>query len=42
LEQRVVQAAAAALADDGYVSAIDVLTGMRLLASSQVESWRTF
>jgi hypothetical protein len=37
-----VQAADAALADYGYISTIDVLTGMRLLAYSQVESWRTF
>ncbi len=34
------QAAEAALADHGYVSAIDVLTGMRLLSPVHVESWR--
>jgi hypothetical protein len=40
LQNRVVQAAEAALADHSYVSAIDVLCGMGLLTSSQVESWR--
>ncbi len=40
LEQRVVRAAEAALADHSYVSAIDVLTGMGLLPASQVEQWR--
>jgi hypothetical protein len=40
LEKRLVQAAEAALADHGYVSAIDVLTGMRLLSPVHVESWR--
>ena len=35
-----VQAAEAALADHEYVSAIDVLTGMRLLSPATVESWR--
>ncbi|MCX6631870.1 MAG: DUF2293 domain-containing protein [Candidatus Solibacter sp.] len=40
LEQRVIRAAEAALADHGYVSAIDVLTGMRLLEPAHVESWR--
>ena len=40
LEERVVQACEAALADHGYVSAIDVLTGMRLLSPVHVESWR--
>ena len=40
LEERVVEAAEAALADHGYVNAVDVLTGMRLLSPSHVESWR--
>src|SRR6185312_7992573 len=40
LEERVVQTCEAALADHGYVSAIDVLTGMRLLSPVHVESWR--
>jgi len=40
LEERVVAAAEAALAQHGYVSPIDVFTGMGLLASSHVESWR--
>ena len=40
LEERVVEAAEAALADHEYVSAIDVLTGIRLLHPSHVESWR--
>ena len=40
LEARVVRAAEAALADHHYVSAIDVLTGMGLLAPSQVADWR--
>src|ERR1035441_5611518 len=40
LEERVVEAAEAALADHEYVSAIDVLTGMRLLSPAHVESWR--
>jgi hypothetical protein len=40
LNQRVVRAAEAALADHQYVSAIDVLTGMGLLAQTHVESWR--
>jgi hypothetical protein len=38
--KRAVQAAEAALADHGYVSAIDVLTGMRLLSPAHVEIWR--
>jgi hypothetical protein len=37
---RVVRAAEAALADHAYVSAIDVLCGMGLLASSNLEAWR--
>ena len=40
LVKRVVQAAETALADQQYVSAIDVLQGMRLLAPSHVEAWR--
>lgn len=40
LEERVVRAAEAALADHNYVSPIDVLTGMGLLAPSNVEAWR--
>src|ERR1017187_7760337 len=40
LKKRVVQAAEDALADHGYVSAIDVLTGMRRLSAANVESWR--
>jgi hypothetical protein len=40
LEERVVQAAEAALADHGYVSLIDLFTGMRLLQPAHVESWR--
>ena len=40
LEQRVVRAAEAALAARQYVSAIDVLTGMGLVAPSNVEAWR--
>ncbi len=39
LEERVVRAAEAALADHQYVSAIDVLTGMGLLAPSHVDDW---
>jgi hypothetical protein len=40
LAKLVVQAAEGALADHGYVSAIDVLTGMGLLLPAHVESWR--
>jgi hypothetical protein len=40
LERRVVQAAEAALAHHQYVSAVDVLVGMGLLASSNVDAWR--
>ncbi len=40
LEKRVVEAAEAALARQQYVSAIDVLCGMRLLLPSHVDSWR--
>src|SRR5215471_10213165 len=40
LEEPVVRTAEAALADHSYVSAIDVLTGMGLLAPSNVEAWR--
>jgi hypothetical protein len=40
LEQRVYRAAEATLARQHYVSAIDVLCGMGLLASSAVDSWQ--
>jgi hypothetical protein len=40
LEERVYRAAEAALARQHYVSFIDVLCGMGLLASSAVDSWR--
>jgi hypothetical protein len=40
LEERVVQAAEAALARQQYVSAIDVFCGMGLLLSSHVNAWR--
>jgi hypothetical protein len=40
LEERVTQAAEAALADHEYVSVIDVLTGIRLLEPVHVESWK--
>ena len=40
LKQRVLQAAENALADHGYVSLIDLFTGMRLLEPVHVESWR--
>jgi hypothetical protein len=40
LEERVCRAAEAALVRQHYVSAIDVLCGMGLLASSAVDSWR--
>lgn len=40
LKKRVVRAAEAALAQHQYVSAIDVLAGMGLLASTHIESWR--
>jgi len=40
IEQRVVRAAEAALADHQYVSAIDVFTGMRLLDPTHVQAWR--
>ena len=40
LEQRVERAAEAALAHHKYVSVIDVLTGMGLLAATHVEDWR--
>ena len=40
LEKRVRQAAEAALADHQYVSAIDILRGMGLLAPTHVEAWR--
>ena len=40
LEQRVVRAAEAALADRQFVSAIDVLVGIGWLAPAHVEEWR--
>jgi hypothetical protein len=40
LERRVVQAAEAALSDHQYVSAIDILCGMGLLAPTHLEDWR--
>jgi hypothetical protein len=40
LEERVAQAAEAALSDHGYVSPLDVFTGMGLLAHAHVEDWR--
>ncbi|HEV2690222.1 MAG TPA: DUF2293 domain-containing protein, partial [Bryobacteraceae bacterium] len=40
LEQRVVRSAEAALTQQQYVSAIDVLTRMGLLAPTHVENWR--
>ena len=40
LEDRVICAAEAALAHHHYVSAIDVLTGMGLLAPAHVQDWR--
>jgi hypothetical protein len=40
LRIRVAQSAEAALADHSYVSAIDVLRGMGLLAPSKVDAWR--
>ena len=40
LERRVINAAEAALAHHQYVSAIDVLTGARLLEPSHVQAWK--
>ena len=40
LEQRVARAAEAALAHHQYVTAIDVFTGMGLLAAANVQAWR--
>ncbi len=40
LRERVVRAAEAALAQNHYVCAVDVLTGIGLLAPAHVESWR--
>lgn len=40
IEPRVVRAAEAALADRGYVSAIDILVGLGWLAPSHVDAWR--
>ena len=40
LEERVTQAAEAALADQKYVSALDVLLGLRWLTENHVDRWR--
>lgn len=40
IEQRVVRAAEAALADKHYVSAIDVLVGVGWLHQSRLAEWR--
>jgi hypothetical protein len=40
ISERVVEAAESALADHSYVSCVDVLCGMGLLAPSNVDSWR--
>lgn len=40
LEQRVIRAAEAALARQKYVSAVDVLTGMGMLAPTHLQNWR--
>ncbi|SPF52807.1 conserved hypothetical protein [Candidatus Sulfopaludibacter sp. SbA4] len=40
LEARVIRAAEAALEDHQYVSAVDVLAGMQLVAPVNVEAWR--
>ena len=40
MRQRVVQAAEAALHDHQYVSAIDILTGTRVLEPTHLESWK--
>ncbi len=40
LEQRVVAAAEAALAEQGFVSAIDVIVGVRWLTSGHIDRWR--
>jgi len=40
LEERVIKAAEAALADHQYVTAIDVLVGMGWLTTPQVDRWR--
>jgi hypothetical protein len=40
VEERVIRVAEAALAHHDYVSAIDVLTGIRLLEPTHVEAWR--
>jgi hypothetical protein len=39
-EQRVTRAAQAALDDHQYVSIVDLLTGMNLLAPSNVAAWK--
>jgi hypothetical protein len=41
LEERVIRAAEAALADHHYVSALDIFVGMRLLAPAHVQEWRS-
>ena len=40
IERRVNEAISAALKHHGYVSAVDVLVGMKLLAPDKVEAWR--
>jgi hypothetical protein len=40
LEERVTRAAEAALADQKYVSALDVLLGLRWLTENHVDRWR--
>jgi hypothetical protein len=40
LEDRVSKAAEAAVADQGFVSAVDVLVGIGWLTTPQVERWR--
>jgi hypothetical protein len=40
LEQRVIRAAEAALAQQKYVGAVDVLTGMGMLAPTHLQNWR--
>ncbi len=40
LEERVIRAAEAALADHHYVGALDIFVGMGLLAPAHVREWR--
>ncbi len=40
LQQRVIHAAETALAEQNYVSPLDVLTGIGFLAPTHVSSWR--